>query len=110
LRDRFPGTRFEVVNAAMTGINSHVALPIARETAPGRMATVWVIYMGNNEGGGAVWERDGVRATRGESCFDSRQPGFPGDTDGANCLASYCGACDRESGRARRNGREWRCS
>src|SRR5262245_54859369 len=30
---RYPGTKFEVANAAMTGINSHVVLPIARGCA-----------------------------------------------------------------------------
>jgi hypothetical protein len=45
---RFPGTRFEVVNAAMTGINSNVILPIARDCA-GASGDIWVIYMGNNE-------------------------------------------------------------
>ena len=48
LRDRFPGVEFEIVNAAMTGINSHVILPIARDCA-GQSGDVWVIYMGNNE-------------------------------------------------------------
>ena len=33
LRERYPGTRFEVVNLAFTAINSHVILPIARECA-----------------------------------------------------------------------------
>ncbi|SPE58868.1 conserved hypothetical protein [Verrucomicrobia bacterium] len=45
---RHPGTKFEVVNAAMTGINSHVILPLARDCARAR-GDVWVIYMGNNE-------------------------------------------------------------
>jgi hypothetical protein len=45
---RHPGKKFEVVNAAMTGINSHVILPLARDCAAAR-ADVWVIYMGNNE-------------------------------------------------------------
>ncbi|HXR06954.1 MAG TPA: tetratricopeptide repeat protein, partial [Candidatus Acidoferrum sp.] len=45
---RHPGKRFEVVNAAMTGINSHVILPLARDCAEAR-GDVWVIYMGNNE-------------------------------------------------------------
>lgn len=45
---RYPGTRFEVVNAAMTGINSHVVLPIARDCARAG-GDIWVIYMGNNE-------------------------------------------------------------
>ena len=30
---RYPGVPFEVVNAAMTGINSHAVLPIARDCA-----------------------------------------------------------------------------
>ena len=45
---RYPGTQFEVVNAAMTGINSHTVLPIARDCARAE-GDVWVIYMGNNE-------------------------------------------------------------
>lgn len=45
---RHPGTRFEVINAAMTGINSHTILPIARDCTKAG-ADIWVIYMGNNE-------------------------------------------------------------
>lgn len=45
---RHPDKKFEVVNAAMTGINSHVIVPLARDCAKGH-ADVWVIYMGNNE-------------------------------------------------------------
>jgi tetratricopeptide (TPR) repeat protein len=45
---RHPGTKFEVVNAAMTGINSHAILPIARACARAE-GDVWVVYMGNNE-------------------------------------------------------------
>lgn len=45
---RHPGVRFEVVNTAMTAINSHVILPIAHDCA-GAQGDVWVIYMGNNE-------------------------------------------------------------
>jgi tetratricopeptide (TPR) repeat protein len=45
---RYPGTHFEIVNAAMTAINSNVILPIARDCA-GANADIWVIYMGNNE-------------------------------------------------------------
>jgi tetratricopeptide (TPR) repeat protein len=45
---RHPGVRFEVVNAAMTGINSHVLVPIARDCARAN-GDIWVIYMGNNE-------------------------------------------------------------
>jgi tetratricopeptide (TPR) repeat protein len=45
---RHPEKKIEVVNAAMTGINSHVILPLARDCAEAH-ADVWVIYMGNNE-------------------------------------------------------------
>jgi tetratricopeptide (TPR) repeat protein len=48
LNHRYPGTRFEVVNAAMTGINSHTILPIARDCAHAA-GDIWVLYMGNNE-------------------------------------------------------------
>ncbi len=58
---RYPGTRFEVVNGAMTGIDSHVILPIARDCG-GAGGDIWVIYMGNNEvvgpfGAGTVFGR-----------------------------------------------------
>lgn len=45
---RYPGTRFEVVNAGIVAINSNVILPIARDCAD-LDADLWVIYMGNNE-------------------------------------------------------------
>jgi len=45
---KHPETRFEVVNAAMTGINSHAIRCIARDCIRAN-ADVWVIYMGNNE-------------------------------------------------------------
>ena len=48
LRERFPGTDFEVVCVAMTAINSHAILPIARECARCD-GDLWIIYMGNNE-------------------------------------------------------------
>jgi len=48
LSEHFPQTRFEVVNAAMTAINSHVVLPIARDCAKAD-GDIWVVYMGNNE-------------------------------------------------------------
>jgi hypothetical protein len=59
LHERFPGTDFEVVCVAMTAINSHVILPLARECA-GHDGDLWIIYMGNNEmvgpfGGGTVF-------------------------------------------------------
>lgn len=48
LEDRFPGLRFEVVNTAITAINSNVILPIARDCAR-QNGDFWVVYMGNNE-------------------------------------------------------------
>ncbi len=48
LEERFPGAQFEVVNVAMTAINSHVVLPIARECAR-HDGDLWLIYAGNNE-------------------------------------------------------------
>jgi len=48
LRERYPGTDFEVVCVAMTAINSHAILQIARECA-GLEGDLWLVYMGNNE-------------------------------------------------------------
>jgi tetratricopeptide (TPR) repeat protein len=48
LEGRFPDKHFEVVNTAMTAINSHIILPIARDCAA-QHGDFWVIYMGNNE-------------------------------------------------------------
>ena len=61
LRERYPGTDFQVVCAAMTAINSHALLPIARECAQ-HDGDLWIVYMGNNEfvgpfGGGTVFGR-----------------------------------------------------
>ncbi len=48
LRARYPGKKFEVVNVAVTAINSHVIRQIAKDCAP-RQGDVWIIYMGHNE-------------------------------------------------------------
>jgi len=48
LRDQYPGVAFDVINAGITAINSHVVLPIARDC--GRLGSdLFVIYLGNNE-------------------------------------------------------------
>ncbi len=48
LQERFPATRFEVINTAMTAINSHAIRDIATEL--GRFeGDLWIVYMGNNE-------------------------------------------------------------
>jgi tetratricopeptide (TPR) repeat protein len=48
LEESVPGVRFEVVNAGVVAINSHVLVPVARDLA-GRQFDVAVIYAGNNE-------------------------------------------------------------
>ena len=48
LEGRFPGRDFEVINAAVTAINSHAILPIARECA-GLDGDFWALYIGHNE-------------------------------------------------------------
>jgi tetratricopeptide (TPR) repeat protein len=48
LRNRFPGTEFEVICVAMTAINSHAIVPIARDCAR-YDGDLWIVYMGNNE-------------------------------------------------------------
>ncbi len=48
LAERHPGVRFEVINAGVVAINSHVMLPIAEELA-GKQGDLFVFYAGNNE-------------------------------------------------------------
>ncbi|MCX6864656.1 MAG: tetratricopeptide repeat protein, partial [Verrucomicrobia bacterium] len=48
LREQYPGVRFEIVNAAMTAINSHAVVEIARDCAA-RQPDLFVVYTGNNE-------------------------------------------------------------
>ena len=81
LRDRFPGTDFEVVCVAMTAINSHAILPIARECAR-RDGDLWIIYMGNNEmvgpfGAGTVFgsRAPGINQIRTELAIKSTKVG-----------------------------------
>lgn len=48
LREQFPHSRFEVLNVAMRGIDSHIVRRIALESA--RLSPdLFVVYMGNNE-------------------------------------------------------------
>ena len=48
LKDKYPDVNFEVVNAAITAINSHVVYQIAKECAEYK-PDLFVIYTGNNE-------------------------------------------------------------
>jgi tetratricopeptide (TPR) repeat protein len=63
LRDRFPATRFEVINTAITSVNSHVLLPAVRDLAR-RDGDLFIMYIGNNEvvgpyGAGTTLTRQG---------------------------------------------------
>ena len=49
LERRHPDHNWEVVNLAVTAINSHVIVPMARETAARVNADFWCLYIGNNE-------------------------------------------------------------
>jgi len=48
LREAMPGKRVEVINTAVTAINSHVIREIAKDCAD-KQGDYWIIYMGNNE-------------------------------------------------------------
>jgi tetratricopeptide (TPR) repeat protein len=48
LRERFPGTKFEVINTGMVAINSHVSLVIAKELAK-YQPDLYIVYAGSNE-------------------------------------------------------------
>ena len=48
LRDAMPGKKIEVINAAVTAINSHVIREIAKDCA-GKQGDYWILYLGNNE-------------------------------------------------------------
>jgi tetratricopeptide (TPR) repeat protein len=48
LRPQYPERRFEVINAAMRGVDSNIILPIAKECAQ-HDPDLFLVYMGNNE-------------------------------------------------------------
>ena len=48
LEDRYPGVEFEIINAAMTAINSHAVLPISKDCSDYE-PDLFILYMGNNE-------------------------------------------------------------
>ena len=48
LRQRFPQTKFEVINASITAINSHALLPMVEDLAH-YQPDLFVFYAGNNE-------------------------------------------------------------
>jgi tetratricopeptide (TPR) repeat protein len=81
LSHRYPGVRFEVINAAMTAINSNAILPIAQGCAE-QHADLWVVYMGNNEvvgpyGAGTVFgpQAPSLALIRGSLAFKATRLG-----------------------------------
>jgi tetratricopeptide (TPR) repeat protein len=48
LAEKIPAKRIEVINVAVTAINSHVIRQIARDCAS-KQGDLWIIYMGHNE-------------------------------------------------------------
>ncbi len=48
LQQKYPAVNFELINTAMTAINSHVVLQIAKDSAR-HDADLFVVYLGNNE-------------------------------------------------------------
>lgn len=48
LKDQYPGITFEVINAAMPAINSHVVLPIVKDCV-NFSPDLFIVYLGNNE-------------------------------------------------------------
>ena len=48
LRERFPRVKFDVVNASITAINSHVLLPMVKDLVQ-YQPDLFVIYAGNTE-------------------------------------------------------------
>jgi len=48
LEETFPRVKFEVINTALTAVNSHAVLPIAKECLK-HQADLLIVYMGNNE-------------------------------------------------------------
>jgi tetratricopeptide (TPR) repeat protein len=63
LRERYPAARFEVINTAISSINSHVLVPAVRDLAR-RDGDLFILYIGNNEvvgpfGAGTTLTRQG---------------------------------------------------
>jgi tetratricopeptide (TPR) repeat protein len=81
LQARHPDQQIEVVNAAMTAINSHVIRPIARDCEPWA-GDFWLVLAGNNEvigpfGAGTVFGRQtpGLAAVRASLALKSTRTG-----------------------------------
>ena len=99
LRERFPLVKFEVVNASITAINSHVLLPMVEDLVQ-YQPDLFVIYTGNTEvvgpfGPGTVltgWDSS-LAAIRARIALDSTRLGQ---------------VAAKASGGGRNNAAEWR--
>ncbi len=96
LRHRYPQTNFEVITTAMTAINSHVILEIAKDCAR-HHADIFVVYMGNNEvvgpyGAGTVFAplSDSLSFIRFDIAFKSTKVG--------QLLTSFVGSLSQSKG------------
>ena len=78
---RHPGTQFEVVNAAMIAINSHVILPIARDCAARRRRYLGDLH-GQQRSGRTVWRGHSLRPASSAAAADSRQSGLENHAHG----------------------------
>ena len=91
LRERFPGVKFEVINASITAINSHALLPLTKDLVQYR-PDLFVIYTGSTEvvgpfGPGTVsapWDLS-LRVIRARIALNSTRLGqLVGKAAGAN--------------------------
>ncbi|NQU21636.1 MAG: tetratricopeptide repeat protein [Candidatus Nealsonbacteria bacterium] len=67
LNDRYPQTRFEVIDTAAVAINSHVVLPVVKQCGDFE-GDLYVVYLGNNEvvgpyGAGTIFESPSTSLT-----------------------------------------------
>lgn len=115
LQARHPEKKVEVVNVAMTAINSHVIREIARDCAP-LGADAWVIYAGNNEvvgpfGAGTVFGAQAPRALASTRRWPSDARGWanwPNGASGDRRHQSGWGWSYSSSTRCRRTTHAWR--
>jgi tetratricopeptide (TPR) repeat protein len=81
LREAMSGKRIEIINVAVTAINSHVIREIAKDCAD-KQGDYWIVYMGNNEvvgpfGAGTVFgqQAPGLPFIRANLAFKSTRLG-----------------------------------
>jgi len=63
LEESYPQTDFEVINVAITAVNSHVVLPVVRDCAK-QDPDLFIVFMGNNEVVGPFGPGAGVGGDR----------------------------------------------